>query len=271
MAMGTIAAIVLGVSCTSPHPGRLSDTQDEAQMESDVGQECLDEPGVFDEEQLWIVEWPIVWTTHREALTAAYLAHHRGEEKLTGDPAVDSRMVPKMIVLHWTAGPTATSAWHNFQAEEDRRRGLRDYQRVNLSAHFIVDQQGTIFRLMDETRVGRHTIGLNHLAIGIENVGDDRLHPLTDQQLEANVALIRWLSSRYPTITHLIGHYEYRLFEGHPQFEELDPKFRTGRRDPGEDFMRRVREEVWDLSLKGAPDQPEQPDQGTTTLGLSVP
>lgn len=204
----------------------------------------------------------------REALTVAYLRAHRlidrgtapvcGSEKaaciapaLTGDAAADTHMTPRVIVLHWTAGPTAASARNTFaSARLSGRAELADAGALNVGAHFLVDRDGTIERLFPEDRVVRHTIGLNHVAIGVENVGGGDQWPLTNAQVEANAALIRWLTGRYP-ITHLIGHLEYRGLEGHPYFEEQDPKYRTTKSDPGAPFMTAVRAKVAELGLLG--------------------
>ena len=162
-------------------------------------------------------------------------------------------MVPRMIVVHWSAGPTAHSARNTFlQPQQQRSRRRAFWNLLNLSSHFIVDRGGEILQLMEPDRVGRHTIGLNHLAIGIENVGDRKNWPLTRSQVEANAALVRWLVEQHPTISHLIGHYEYRSFEGTPFFRDRTP-FRTGRVDPGVPFMEALRHEVADLDLLGPP------------------
>ncbi len=197
--------------------------------------------------------WPIVWNDEREALTQAYLAHHHGGP-LTGDPSADSHMVPRMVVIHWTAGPNLRSARATFLAptQKNSRRRSR-WNLVNLSAHFLVDRDGARVQLMEPTRVGRHTIGLNHLAIGIENVGDRDRWPLTRSQVESNAALLRWLVQEHPSITHLIGHYEYRRFEGTPLFRD-QTRFRTGRNDPGKPFMEALRYELRDLGLLGPPE-----------------
>lgn len=97
----------------------------------------------------------------------------------------------------------------------------------------------------------RHVIGLNHTAIGIENVGGSNA-PLTKAQLKANEALIRYLSSRYD-IEYVIGHYEYPLFVGHPLWKEKDENYRTSKVDPGKSFMRKIRKRLDDLDLQGAP------------------
>lgn len=49
---------------------------------------------------------------------------------------------------------------------------------LNVSTQFLVDRDGTIFRLLPDTTFARHVIGLNHLAIGIENIGCDDM-PVT--------------------------------------------------------------------------------------------
>ncbi len=199
-----------------------------------------------------MVEWPVVWNDERARLASLYIEKHKGWER-TGDPDRDTRMDPRMVVVHWTAGPSAKSAWNTFRAPRQRGQRIKaEWNAVNLTSHFIVDRDGTIFRLLPETRIGRHTIGLNHVAIGIENVGNGRSLPLTDAQLDANAALVRWLSHEYG-ITHVIGHHEYRHMESHPYFVETLPWFRTGRADPGKPFMAKLREELADLRILGPP------------------
>ena len=191
----------------------------------------------------------IPYGPERERLTLAYLEAHYGAAL-----AASVEMVPRVIVLHWTAGGSAEGAWNTFAPERLRGRPeIADAGAVNVSAHFIVDRDGSITRLMPETRVGRHVIGLNHLAIGVENVGDGSTYPMTEAQIAADAALVRDLKGRFPTITHLIGHHEYRKMEGHPYFAERDPAYRTGKSDPGDAFMTAVRARVADLGLEGPP------------------
>jgi hypothetical protein len=199
--------------------------------------------------QLNIVDWPIVFDEERMRLTADYLRYHAVDQAFTGDLQADVTMVPRVVVLHWTGARTATSTWWAFNPV--RHSNTADPERaLNLSTQFLVDRDGTIYRLFPEDFVGRHTIGLNHLAIGVENVGDGRRWPLTDAQVQANIALVRYLAAKYP-ITHVIGHYEYRGMEGHPYFREIDPDFRTFKCDPGPDFLGKVREGLVDLNLQG--------------------
>jgi N-acetyl-anhydromuramyl-L-alanine amidase AmpD len=105
---------------------------------------------------------------------------------------------------------------------------------------------------MPETWMARHVIGLNHVSIGIENVGGARdRDDLTHDQLKANEYIVRYLKEKYPSIEYLIGHYEYTLFDHHPLWKERDSTYRTEKTDPGVRFMTLLRERVSDLGLKG--------------------
>ncbi len=196
-----------------------------------------------------IVDKPISFTAERKRLTIEYRQIHQ-------DPKSDDIAIePKMIVLHYTNGGSATNTWRYFNHTvlESGRRKLRGAGAVNVSAHFLVDRDGTIYRLMPETWMARHCIGLNHISIGVENVGDGDKFPLTPAQVEADAALVRHLVGKYD-ITHLIAHSESRAMEGHPYFLERDPTYRNRKSDPGAEFMRKVRAKVADLGLEGAPE-----------------
>jgi N-acetyl-anhydromuramyl-L-alanine amidase AmpD len=195
-----------------------------------------------------IVDKPISWTSEREALTVAYRRAHQ-------DPAAgDSEIDPRVIVLHYTGGRSWKATWRYFDRTriEGGRTTMKRGGEVNVSAHFLVDRDGTIYRLMPATRMARHCIGLNHLAIGIENVGDGDRWPLTAAQEQANAALVRYLVRRHP-ITHLIGHSESNAMRRHPYWLERDASYRNRKSDPGSRFLARVRRQVADLGLEGPP------------------
>jgi N-acetylmuramoyl-L-alanine amidase len=196
-------------------------------------------------------QMPIIWNEERMALTAEHLEHHLGMT-VTDDLDASTRMDPKMVVLHWTAGPTAKSAFWTFFSP--RRKRKDPHHQLNLSVHFIVDRDGSIFQLMPTDRIAAHVVGLNHLAIGIENVGDRRRWPLTPAQVTANIALVRFLAQKHD-LTHLIGHYEFKRFHGHGMWKGPEGHH-IGRADPGEAFMAQVRSGVQDLGLAGAPPKP---------------
>ena len=194
---------------------------------------------------LTIVDRPIPFTEERQQLSLEYWRLHYG-----GEPE-HTRIVTQAIVLHWTAGGTLESAWNTFAPVKavDGRPDLAAHGAVNASAHFIVDRDGTVVRLMPEDQMARHCVGLNWSSIGVENVGDDKRWPLTDAQVHANAALVRALVTRFPTITWLLGHYEAGGVESTAIFRELEPGYRSRKVDPGADFMARVRVEVADLNL----------------------
>ncbi|AZQ58133.1 N-acetylmuramoyl-L-alanine amidase [Maribacter sp. MJ134] len=195
-----------------------------------------------------IVDKPIIFNEEREILTLEYLSKRYGLKK--DDPII----VPKMIVLHWTVIPTLEKSFEAFNNPSlpNWRPDIKDVSGLNVSSQFMVDRDGTIYRLMPETTMARHVIGLNHCAIGVENVGGDTDQPLTKAQLKSNIWLVRYLEEKYP-IEYLIGHYEYTRFENHPLWLEKDDGYRTKKTDPGTAFMRRVRKAVSDLNFKDIP------------------
>ncbi|MEE2903809.1 MAG: peptidoglycan recognition family protein [Myxococcota bacterium] len=199
-----------------------------------------------------IHSWALPQEKQRKKLTVEYLKRHTPKHKLTGDITKDAYMTPRVIVLHWTGGDSLKATWNTFSGASLRgRKKLRKASSLNVGAHFLVDRDGSIYQLVDERRIMRHCIGLNHVAIGIENVGDGKRSALTKAQQKANEFLVRSLAKRFP-ITHLIGHYEYRRMESHPYFSEADPKYRTIKIDPGQEFLHAVRQQVSDLSLLDA-------------------
>lgn len=195
-----------------------------------------------------IVDRPITFDQEREQLTKDYLRERYGIDQDT------STIDPRMIVLHWTEIPTLEASFAAFKDSKlpNYRPEIGGASGLNVSSQFLVDQDGTIYRLMPETTMARHVIGLNHTAIGVENVGGTAETPLTKKQIKSNIWLVEQLSKTYP-IEYLIGHYEYTDFEGHELWLEVDKNYRTKKVDPGSDFMAAVRKGVAELNLKQAP------------------
>lgn len=163
-----------------------------------------------------------------------------------------------MIVLHWTVIPTFEKSFEAFNPSNlpDWRPDIKNVSGLNVSSQFMIDQDGTIYRLMPETNMARHVIGLNHCAIGVENVGGAEDMPLTEAQLKANIWLVEYLTGKY-NIEYLIGHYEYTNFEGHQLWLEKDDGYRTKKTDPGNDFMQKVRKATKNLNFKPVPVKPK--------------
>ncbi|MCX2740376.1 N-acetylmuramoyl-L-alanine amidase [Pontibacter anaerobius] len=194
-----------------------------------------------------ILEKPIVFDEERKQLSLEYLKARYNMQK--DAPYIE----PKMIVLHWTAIPTLEKSFNamNPTLLPGSRTAIGSASSLNVSAQFLVDRDGTVYRQLPDTAFARHVIGLNHCAIGVENVGGGK-EGLTKAQLKANVELVRYLKSKYD-IEYLIGHYEYQDFVGHHLWKEVDAGYRTKKVDPGKDFMRKVRIKTKDLELKGSP------------------
>lgn len=237
-----VLALLVGCTEAQPPPPRPTAVPD-ARVIVDA---AVPDTAVPDAAGIAIVDAPMTWSTKREELTLAYRRQHSDRD------AKDLTIEPRVIVLHYTAGGSgkSTRAYMDNLEIEASRPELRKAGRVNVSSHFVIERDGTIYRIQPETRFARHCIGLNHLAIGIENVGDDRTWPLTDAQVAANVALVRELTARFP-ITHLLGHFEAMKFKKHPYYAELDPNYGNDKPDPGAAFMQKVRARVGDLKLQG--------------------
>ncbi|WP_257666758.1 N-acetylmuramoyl-L-alanine amidase [Parapedobacter tibetensis] len=193
-----------------------------------------------------IFEKPVIFDEQRRALSLSYLEERHGIEQES--PGI----TPRMVVLHWTSVPSVEKTTDVFMSPilPPARAAIAGASNLNVSAQFVVDRDGTIFRLLPDTVFARHCIGLNHCAIGVENVGGESM-PLTNAQVKANVALIRYLHSKYP-IEYVIGHHEYKDYIGHPLWKETDPHYLTEKIDPGKRFMRKVRRRIQDLRLKGS-------------------
>ncbi|MBD3796880.1 MAG: N-acetylmuramoyl-L-alanine amidase [Campylobacterales bacterium] len=195
-----------------------------------------------------IVQKPIIFSDHRKEMTKAYIKQHY-------DKTVDDiTIAPKMIVLHWTAVMSFEDSYKRLYQEElfTDRKDIAAASALNVSAQFLIDRDGTIYQLMPDDWMARHVIGLNYSAIGVENVGGENntKEDLTPAQVRSNIALVRYLKAKYPSIEYLIGHHQYRDFENTPLWLEKDQGYRTQKADPGEKFMNEVRSQLKYLNLK---------------------
>lgn len=184
----------------------------------------------------------IQFDKERIALTQEYQLSHYG---------IDSKAIeiePKMIVLHWTCIPKLELTFRVFNPSilpqsSPRRADLPGD--LNVSSHFVVDRDGSIYQLMPDHWMARHVIGLNHYAIGIENIGGvDGKDDLTEEQTKANAFLVCYLKKKYPEINHVIGHNEYLTYKNSPLWLEKDPNYQTDKTDPGPVFVTKVKQLV---------------------------
>jgi N-acetyl-anhydromuramyl-L-alanine amidase AmpD len=150
-----------------------------------------------------IVKDHLRFTAQRKADTAAYAKRHYGVRTAT--------LTPRLIVLHYTESDTYASARSVFAANEPDRG-----ETPGTCAHYVVDQDGTVYELVPPTLICRHTIGLNHVAIGIEFVQASHGHDAQwavqqilrrRAQVNAGVGLVRMLQQRYGIAdASVIGH-----------------------------------------------------------------
>ena len=108
------------------------------------------------------IEWdPIPFGADRKRQMRRYSRRHYGEAK--------ARLVePKVIVEHYTASSSFSSAFETFAANAP---DVEFGERPGVCAHYLIDRDGTIHQLVSLRWRCRHTVGLNDSAIGIEHVG----------------------------------------------------------------------------------------------------
>ncbi len=180
---------------------------------------------------------PIQFDKKRIALTQEYQLTHYGIN------SESIKINPKMIVLHWTCIPDLNLTFRTFNKSTlPSNRHDKLPGDLNVSSHFLVDRDGSIYQLMPENWMARHAIGLNHNAIGIENIGGiDGKDDLTKAQEKANAFLVCYLKKKYPAIKYVIGHNEYLHYKNTPLWLEKDPNYQTDKTDPGPTFVKRVK------------------------------
>lgn len=103
----------------------------------------------------------------------------------------------EMVVLHCTeASLQATLA--EFQNGDPSGR--------QVSAHYVIDKNGDIYQMVDDSDRANHCRGANQNSIGIEHVAQPT-DALTDSQAKSSAALIGWLLEQYDVpATSVYGH-----------------------------------------------------------------
>src|SRR6476469_6865281 len=140
----------------------------------------------------------------RRAEMAGYAYRHYGVRSF--------RLHPKLIVLHFTdSGPGSYPGVHAlFNANAPNGGEL-----PGVCAHYVVDQDGTIYQQVRLAIMCRHAIGGNDHAIGIEMIQQQGISShWADQQIlhrrpqiRSVVALVRWLQGRFHIAQkNVIGH-----------------------------------------------------------------
>lgn len=145
-----------------------------------------------------IVRKAIPYGPRRKDQMAAYSKRHYGKRAWKLE-------APSVIVQHYTAGLSFTSAWNHF-ASNNRWNG----ESPGTCTHFIIDRDGTIYHLVPLGVRCRHVVGLNHVSVGIEHVGTSNRMVLRDrQQMRSSLRLTVWLIAKYGVnVGDVIGHAE---------------------------------------------------------------
>lgn len=142
---------------------------------------------------------PIPFPDERRAQMRRYANRHYGVRSW--------KLRPRTIVQHYTANTSYSATWNTFAANTpDVELG----ELPGTCTHFVISRRGGIRQLVPLSTMCRHTVGLNHVAIGIEHVGtSDGSVMSNDRQLGASLRLTRWLQERFGIRTRdVIGHSE---------------------------------------------------------------
>jgi hypothetical protein len=162
-----------------------------------------------------IVQSPIPFPDSRKQEMVTYSKNHYGDSTYA--------LLPKQIILHFTATSTYADAWNIFASDAPNRDEL-----PGTCAHYIVDQDGTIHQLVDESIRCRHAVGMDWATLGIEMVQEtgtgatwaDQQILQRPAQIDAVLKLVRVLQARYGITTdNVIGHATANLS---PYFKDLE-------------------------------------------------
>ncbi|WP_170347574.1 YARHG domain-containing protein [Ruegeria atlantica] len=192
-----------------------------------------------------IIDRPIQFGERRQFLTSEYLRKQLGK-------STDITFEPRMIVIHDTSDASLEEYFEKLKPSSvpDGHLGLANNEALNFSVHYIVDRDGTIYKLMEDYVVARHVSGLDTSAIGVKNVGGENLN-LTSAQLEANEFLVDHLKKKYPKIQYIIGYHEHRFFRDHEFWVGKVPEHDDSSTGPGEIYINSLRSSILGLGLKG--------------------
>ena len=162
-----------------------------------------------------IVSDHVSYSSGRRAQMARYSERHYGEREWRLEK-------PRVIVLHFTASDSYSSVWSTFDSNAPNLG-----ESPGVCAHYVIEQNGTIDELVPPRVRCRHTIGLNHVALGIEMVQStgpgahwaDQQILDRRRQVGSALRLVRWLQARYEIPTNeVIGH---SMANDDPFFKDL--------------------------------------------------
>lgn len=126
----------------------------------------------------------------------------------SGFVKIDSVRKIDVIVIHSSYCPTQTDSF-NLECI------LSLYKKYDVSAHYIIDREGSIYMLVEEKNIAHHAgKGLlpdkdnrpNSRSIGIELI-NTVASDYTEEQYRSLVELVKQMKNRYP-IKYVLGHNE---------------------------------------------------------------
>jgi len=161
-----------------------------------------------------IVRDLVPYGPQRKAQMAAFSKRHYGQATWV--------LQPRLIVLHYTATATYAAAHATFAANAPALGEL-----PGVAAHFVIDEDGTIYQQVPLDVRCRHTVGLDWCAVGIEFVQPAVSGPsqaiaqifARPRQIAAGLRLVAWLQARYDLSSDdVIGH---AMANSSPLFKDL--------------------------------------------------
>jgi N-acetylmuramoyl-L-alanine amidase len=119
----------------------------------------------------------------------------KGRYKLRSVSKIDS------IIIHHSATTSGSpQAFAHYHVAVNGWPGI--------SYHYVIGQDGAIFKCQPATSITWHAKGANGHGLGICLVGNFDTQKPTEKQLAALVWLCRTCLQAYPTIRHILGHRE---------------------------------------------------------------
>ena len=118
-----------------------------------------------------------------------------------------ARLKPRVIVEHIAVSRSARGVINTFAPDvPDQELG----ELPGLCSHYLIGGKGRIIELVNPKWRCRHTVGLNHVAIGIEHVGMTDEDVLDNpRRMKASLRLTAYLRCRYDIpLGDVIGHNE---------------------------------------------------------------
>jgi len=146
-----------------------------------------------------IVVQHIPMPAKRKREMRAYSKRHYGKARL--------KLHPRVIVEHIAVASSAQAVINTFAPDVP---DPELHELPNVCSHYLISESGKILELVSPRIRCRHTVGLNHVAIGIEHVGfsdGEVLH--NRKRLRASLRLTAYLRCTYGiAIRNVIGHSE---------------------------------------------------------------